>query len=211
MMRPYLGRRVLEIGCGTGNITGLLSCGGGCRREVLGVDVHPGYLARAREKNRGIPGVRFKRVDLDRGLKPLRTFRPDTILCVNVMEHIREDVPLFVECFRLLPPGGHLLLFVPAMQSLFGSMDVTYGHFRRYSRRELESKMRIAGFRAASCRYLNLLGILGWWWNGKVLRRPIVPKGPMMLYDRIVAVTRHFERFLPRPIGLSLFCAGRKP
>ena len=97
------------------------------------------------------------------------------------------------------------------MQSLFGSMDVTYGHFRRYGRRELESKMRIAGFTVDSCRYLNLLGMLGWWWNGQVMLHPIVPKGPMLFYDHIVAITRHFERFLPRPIGLSLFCAGIKP
>ncbi len=210
MMTPFLGNRVLEIGCGTGNITGLLSGPGGKRRVILGVDIHGEYLERARIRHRGVPGIRFERVDLEKGLGRLRRFRPDTILCVNVLEHIRTDVTLLKDCFRLLPLGGRLLAFVPALPSLYGSMDETYGHFRRYGKRDLESRVRIAGFRVEFSRYLNLLGILGWWWNGKVLRRPTVPKGPMMMYDRIVAFTRHFERYLPRPVGLSLFCAGQK-
>jgi hypothetical protein len=90
-------------------------------------------------------------------------------------------------------------------------MDEQYGHYRRYWKAELMRKFRIAGFCVGACRYLNLLGVFGWWWNGKVLKRPILSRSQMMLYDRVVAVTGRFERFLPRPIGLSLFCAGVKP
>ena len=72
-------------------------------------------------------------------------------------------------------------------------------------------KVRAAGFQVEFCRYLNLLGVLGWWWNGKVLRKPLIPKGQLLLYDQIVRFTGPVERFLPRPLGLSLFCAARKP
>ncbi len=206
ILRPYAGVRVLEIGCGTGNLTGSLAEG----RRVLAVDVHSGYLREARRRLRAVPGVAFKKIDLEKKLSALRSFRPDTVICVNVLEHLSGDHRVLRQCYGLLPPGGRLLLFVPALQCLFGSMDLSYGHFRRYSAGGLTGKMEKAGFQVAYCRYLNLLGVLGWWWNGKVLKRKIIPKSQMMLYDRVVGFTSKIERFLPKPIGMSLFCVGEK-
>ncbi len=103
------------------------------------------------------------------------------------------------------------MFFVPALPYLYGSMDESYGHFRRYDRKDLYQKMERAGFQVEYCRFLNLLGIFGWWLNGKVLRRKIIPRSQMMLYDRVVWFSQHVEKFLPKPIGLSLFCAATKP
>jgi SAM-dependent methyltransferase len=206
MLRPHLGSRILEIGCGTGNLTGFFAKHG----QVLAVDTHPGYLVEARKRLKGARNVSFQKVNLDHQLPSLKRFGADTIVCVNVLEHLEKDHKVLVQCRDLLKPGGKLLLFVPALQSLFGSMDESYGHFRRYSRFELGQKVSKAGFQVEYCRYLNLLGILGWWLNGKILRRKIVPKGQMMLYDRVVWFTSKIERFLPKPIGLSLFCVGQK-
>jgi hypothetical protein len=89
-------------------------------------------------------------------------------------------------------------------------MDSSYGHFRRYYQEELNEKVSAAGFEIKYCRYLNLLGILGWWLNGKIFKRKIIPKGQMMLYDHIVWFSQKIEHFLPKPIGLSLFCVGLK-
>lgn len=211
MLIPHLGVRVLEVGCGTGNITGLVARHLMGRGQVLGVDSQEAYLRRARERARDLNNVRYEKYNVSRGLATYRRYRPDTIIFVNVLEHIRDDRKVLAESLRLLPSGGRILVFVPALQALFGSMDATYGHYRRYSLPELTGKILEAGFVSVTGRYLNLLGVLGWWWNGKVMRRKVIPTGQMMLYDRIVAVTRHFERYLPRPLGLSLFCAGRKP
>lgn len=206
MLRPYVGRRILEIGCGTGNLTGHLASHG----RVLAVDVQDGYLNEARTKWRDCPEIRFKKIDLEKSFSPLRAFHPDTLICVNVLEHLSHDHRVLDQCSKLLPPGGKLLLFVPALQCLYGTMDKSYGHFRRYSLGQLKSKVEGSGFQVEYCRYLNLLGILGWWLNGKVLGRKIIPKSQMMLYDRVVSVSSLFERFLPKPIGLSLFCVGVK-
>jgi SAM-dependent methyltransferase len=175
------------------------------------VDVHAGYLRAAQNRLKGISGVSYRKVDLDKSFSSLRSFRPDTVICVNVLEHLLDDQRVLAECFRLLPPGGRLLLFVPAFQSLFGSMDVSYGHFRRYSVGDLRRKMENAGFKVEFSRYLNLLGVLGWWLNGKLLKKKIIPKSQMILYDKMVGISSKFERFLPRPIGLSLFSVGQKP
>ncbi len=104
-----------------------------------------------------------------------------------------------------------MMFFVPALPALYGSMDQSYGHFRRYYRKELFEKMQQAGFQVEYCRYLNLLGILGWWLNGKILNRKIIPKSQMLLYDFIVRFSQHVEKYLPKPVGLSLFCAAVKP
>ena len=207
ILRPYIGKRILEIGCGTGNITKFLATHG----QVLATDVHSGYLDVAKKKLRGVAGVSYQKIDLDHPLSRLRSFRPDSIICVNVLEHISDDRKVLDECFKLLPPGGKLALFVPALQYLYGSMDQSYGHYRRYDRLELIHKIESAGYHVEYCRYLNLLGISGWWLNGKILKRKIIPKSQMLLYDRIVRFSQHVEKYLPKPIGLSLFCAASKP
>jgi SAM-dependent methyltransferase len=207
ILRPYVGTRILEIGCGTGNLTGYLRKHG----PVLAVDFHSGYLDAAKKNLKGLSGITYRKVDLEKSLASLRAFHPDTIICVNVLEHLSNDGQVLNRCLRLLPPGGKLLLFVPAFQFLFGTMDLSYGHFRRYSLLELRGKMETAGFRVDYCRYLNLLGVFGWWLNGKVLKRKIIPKSQMLLYDKVVRYSSKIEKFLPKPLGLSLFCAGQRP
>jgi len=206
LMEPYLGQRVLEVGCGIGNMTRLLAKG----RHVLAVDIHPGYLERARRTLKNEKNVSFKKINLEKNLSPVKKFKPDTIVCINVFEHIQGDVLFLKECRKLLPPRGRVLIFVPALPFLFGSMDAHYGHFRRYSMTGLKKKMSGNRFNVLKCRYLNLLGVFGWWWNGIVLKKPIVPRAQILIYDKIIRWVALVEKWLPKPIGLSLFCVGEK-
>ena len=206
MMEPYLGWRVLEVGCGIGNMTRLLAGD----RQVLGVDIHPGYVAKAQKNLGKNKNVSFRVLNLEKKITTLGKFKPDTIVCINVLEHIQGDVGFLKECLRLLPPGGRLVIFVPALPYLFGSMDAHYGHFRRYWKDELNRKMEAQGFRILKSRYLNFLGVFGWWLNGRVLKKTIIPRGQILLYDQIIRWVAPFEKWLPRPLGLSLFCVGRK-
>jgi|SRR6185503_2352295 len=206
LMKPHLGRRVLELGCGIGNMTELLSDG----RTVLGLDAHPTYLSLAKKKMSQKNNVSFQRVDLSKSFLLFKKFKPDTIVCSNVLEHIDDDGRFLKICSKLLSKRGRLLIFVPALPSLYGSMDETYGHYRRYTKKDLEKKVKFTGFLIPQCRYLNLLGVFGWWLNGKVLRKKVVPKGQLLLYDKIVRFVMIVEKWLPKPIGLSLFCVCEK-
>ena len=207
MMEPYLGSRVLEVGCGIGNMTRFLAEG----REVLGSDIHRGYIALARKSLAHRKNISFKQIDLEKKFPLLGKFKPDTIVCINVLEHIRGDVGFIKECFRILPPHGRLLIFVPALPYIYGTMDEHYGHFRRYFKSELIQKMEENGFSGLKSRYLNLLGVFGWWWNGLVLKKSIVPKGQILIYDQLIRLMAPVEKWLPKPLGLSLFYAGEKP
>jgi SAM-dependent methyltransferase len=207
VVRPFLGQRIMEIGCGTGNITRYLTDHG----HVCAVDVNKTYLDAARRYLKDRPNVKYHLINLERPLGSLRSFHPDSIVCVNVLEHLENDRQALQECHRLLPGGGHLLIFVPALQSIYGSMDKSYGHFRRYARRELLDKVTEAGFKVVDCHFLNLPGVPGWWFNGQILNRQIIPKAQMLLYDKLVPFIRGVEENLPLPFGLSLFCAAYKP
>lgn len=206
MMRPYLGQRVLEVGCGIGNMTLLLAED----RKVLGVDIHSGYIDRAKKSLGKNKNAAFHVINLEKKLTALKKFKPDTVVCINVLEHIKGDVQFLRECLGLLPEGGRLLIFVPALPYLFGSMDAHYGHFRRYFKEELDGKLKDEGFTVLKSRYLNLLGVLGWWWNGRVLKKRIIPKAQILVYDQVIRWIAPVEKWFPKPLGLSLFCAGQK-
>jgi len=208
MVKPRLGQWILEVGCGIGNITGLLA---GDHRKVLAVDVNGAYLQKAKARWAHKPNISFRKIRHNERFSYQNRFRPDTIVCVNILEHIQNEGAALKDYWKTLPSGGRLLVFVPALPFLFGSMDISYGHFRRYYKKELEAKLSEAGFEVANCRYLNLLGILGWWWNGKILKKPIIPENQIGLYDLVIRIILPIEKWLPKPIGLSLFCVGRKP
>ena len=185
LMEPYLGRRILEVGCGIGNMTSYFSD----RGDVLAMDFHQDYLDTARSALKYKKNVHFKKMDISSSLNQVRSFKADTVVCVNVLEHIQNDFQFLKECNQLLLDGGRFLLFVPALQFIYGSMDRSYGHFRRYYKNRLEKLFEKAEFHVSFCRYLNLLGIFGWWFNGQVLCRPIVPRSQMLVYDQIVRWT----------------------
>ncbi len=206
MMKPYLGQRILEVGCGIGNMTRLLALD----RKVLGVDIHSGYVKKAEKNLERNKNASFRVMNLEKKLVSLGRFKPDTIVCINVLEHIQGDVDFLKECLRLLPAEGRLVIFVPALPYLFGSMDAHYGHFRRYFKGELVQKMEARGFTVLKSRYLNLLGVFGWWLNGRFFKKTILPRAQILIYDQIIRWVAPVEKWLPRPIGLSLFCVGRK-
>lgn len=205
LIEPHLGNRVLEVGCGTGNIIEHLK-----ERNVLGVDINPYYLRVARDKFKNRRNVSFRRIDLSKGLKIFKNFKPDTIVCINVLEHIKNDQKFIAECKSLLAPGGKLILFVPAIPSIFGEMDKTYGHFRRYTKPEILEKAKKGKLNVVLCDYLNISGIFGWWLNGKVFKRKIIPQSQILLYDKIFNFVFLLENFIPKFLGLSIFIVCQK-
>src|SRR6266540_2072355 len=133
----------------------------------------------------------------------------DTVMCLNVLEHIEDDEAVLRRFHDALSPRGRVLLIVPAMRMLYGTIDETIGHFRRYERDELSAKLRRAGFQVEEARYINLIGVPGWFLNGRLLRRKTVPGLQARLNDLLVPVLR-LERYFRPSFGMSLLAVGRK-
>jgi len=203
-VKQYIGLRVLEVGAGTGNMTRLLYG----RDLIVVTDVENTYLDILRNRFRRQPTIRVERLDLGSDdARLLRDYAFDTVVCLNVLEHIENDVDALKRLHDLLVPGGHLLLFVPADPALFGTMDVQVGHYRRYSRETLDAAIRAAGFELREIRYHNVFGRLGWWFNGQVLKRRHLPAAQARLFDFFIPILRAFEPANPDN-GLSLIAVA---
>jgi glycosyltransferase involved in cell wall biosynthesis len=206
-IRPWVGSRVLEVGSGTGNMTRLLYG----RDLIVATELEPAYLHILANRFRRQPTVRVASFDLEKEpSEELRDCAFDTIVCLNVLEHIDSDVAALGRLFDLLTPGGRLLLLVPADQNLYGTIDKQVGHFRRYSRETLESAIRAAGFELQEMSHHNFFGRFGWWLNGRVLKRQHLPAAQSLIFDWLVPILRRIEPANP-PKGLSLIAVAVKP
>ncbi len=209
LIEPYLGPKVVEIGCGVGSFTELLA---EKDREVLALDIEPCYLERVRVNLGSNRRVAIAPYDLSRPLPPqLPAGSADAVVCMNVVEHLENDLEAFRHLVDFLAPGGRTVVLVPAFQWLYGSIDESYRHFRRYRRKPLEALARAAGVKIERTFYVNLAGIAGWWFSGKILKRKVLPPGGLQLYHKLVPVFRFLEKVTGPPAGLSLITIGRKP
>ena len=209
-----LGRRILEVGAGFGNLTRhLAEADGGAPRElVVASDLDPVAVEYLKGVFRDEPAVRVAsyRFPLEPGAREeLSSLALDTIVCCNVLEHIEDDRATLADLRTLLVPGGRLVLLVPALQKLFGTLDEHLGHFRRYEKAELEEKLASAGFEIEDCRFVNRPGVAGWWLNGKVLRRRVLPALQLRAFGLFLPFLKR-EEARPPSWGLSLLAIARK-
>lgn len=208
--RPCLGRRVLEIGCGVGGILSLL----GPRECIYGIDVDPEVLAYARERFRDRPECRFAVADLgalsEAQLALLEAQRFDTILCINVLEHVRDDIGALCTLERLLVPGGTLALLVPAHLALYGAYDRVDGHWRRYDKAYLRTILSHTRLRPLRLHYFNAVGALGWFVQYRWLRKTVHDQSHFGLMNRLLPILRPLESWLKPPFGLSLVAVCRR-
>lgn len=136
----------------------------------------------------------------------------NTIIMVNVLEHVKDDAGTLQELRRIIAPGGHLLLFVPALQWLMSDLDRMHGHYRRYHREPLEKMCRDAGFEVLTTRYWDIPGVFAWGLintiGGSVHFNPRM----VAIYDRfIVPIARSIESVVSPPIGKNLLLIARRP
>jgi SAM-dependent methyltransferase len=133
----------------------------------------------------------------------------ETIISLNVLEHVEDDRAVLRNFFNLLAPRGHVILIVPCHPSLYTECDKALGHFRRYSDKEIKDKLEEAGFKLLSLKQINRLGVLGWYMNGKLGRRHLSPL-QIRFYEWLLPIAKLIDNIGLGP-GLSLIVVGKKP
>ena len=166
----HLGQRVLEVGSGAGNLSRFI-----LDRELAVLsDVDADYLRLLRRRFGTFESVEIRCLDLTTfKAEDLQSRRVDSVICLNVLEHIEDDRRVLAELYSLLQPGGCLVVLVPAHAMLYSDMDRDLGHFRRYAQADLAEKFEQAGFRVEKRMYFNWVGAIGWY-----CLRPDPPPSP---------------------------------
>lgn len=207
-IEPWVGQDILEVGCGLGNFTRFMAD----RKSIVGLDVNEEHLQEFRRRNPDLSQVELHLLDAgDERMLQLGRERFDSIVCLNVLEHVEQDEKALKTFLTLLKPGGYLALLVPAFPFLFGTLDLNGPHFRRYTRQSLRCLIEKTGYQLLRMKYFNLFGIPGWWFCGKILKRPILPAGGLGLYEKWMPLIRRIEEWSGPPFGLSLIAIARKP
>ncbi len=211
--RPYVGRRVLEVGCGIGTFTSYLVE----VEHLVVIDVALEGVKRVHARWGHLPHVAAFQGDITdaQTMARLEQQAPfDTIVFFNVLEHIPQDALALATAQRLLAQGGHVLIYVPAGPAVFGTLDRALGHYRRYSRAGLLRLVGEVGLEPLFCLPTNTLGMLAWWLDARVWRYTRLPLWQVRLFDMLVPILRPVEHVLrciwPTMPGLSLACVARK-
>jgi len=212
-IKPFVKGDILEVGSGVGTYSQFLY------NEFAGTlcltDINEAYVNKLRRR---FPDDRVLHEKLDLGspedFKMLRDRKLlfDTIICMNVLEHVEDDDLALREMISLLKDGGALILLVPVHKSLYNSIDKAVGHFRRYTKSELVSRLTSTGLRISKIFYFDAFGIVGWYVNGNILKKQAVNPKAFGFFDKLVPILRFLEDLLPfRITGVSVVAVCVNP
>ena len=206
--QPYLSGSIAEVGAGTGDVSALLlEC--------------PNVRVTAFEPSSKMYTLLANRFPQETRIRLRNTFfdgQPDevgkgfdSVAYINVLEHIENDRNELAKAWQAIRPGGHLLIFVPALHYLYSQFDQRIGHHRRYHLRELEALVEAANFKIVFSKYFDILGVLPWYIAYVLLRRSL-NAGSVALYDRLaVPIMRVIEGWFSPPFGKNLLLVATKP
>jgi SAM-dependent methyltransferase len=203
--RPYVGDLLLEIGSGIGNNVRILMQ----YTDVIATEIEPVYLEVLRNAYLNTPGVDVRAWDATQPPPPDLP-QPDSILCSNVIEHIEDDRAVVVNADSVLKPGGRMIFIVPRGEKLYSTLDSAIGHYRRYDEGRLRSLFTDLGYEIEESFTLNKIGVLGWWYRGKITKQAAIGRFGLKVFNTLVPVFKLIDPLLPWK-GLSLVIVARKP
>lgn len=207
---PYLGNRTAEVGAGTGGFSRFL-----LDANIKTLDCYEpsdmfGTLQERMSKDERVTCINSV-FAFDSGIE-----KYDSIVYVNVLEHIKDDSKELHKVYGMLKSGGHALVFVPALQFLYSNHDRGIGHYRRYTRKSLLNIAQEASFKTVFCHWFDSMGILPWYikfvlFKGRMDTGQGEGKLLAAIYDKaVVPVERAAESIVPPLLGKNVIYVGRK-
>ena len=206
-IQPHVGKKVLEIGAGIGNLTKVLIAK---RSRYVATDLDSEHLERLRSRLSHRPRLETSLLDASKaGDFAALAGQMDTVVCLNVLEHIEDDLGTLQNIRSALEPGGRAIILVPEGMSVYGTLDEELGHFRRYSEEQLRQRMTEAGFTVEAMIRFNRAARPGWWLNGRILKRRTISRFQLKNYNRLVPVIRRLDKYIPWS-PTSIIAVGRR-
>ena len=206
-LRPHIGDAVLEVGAGIGNISSRLMS----RRIVyVAAEKDPLHLHALRNRFLRTPNVVVQKLDpeVPEELASVETFF-DTVLCLNVLEYLEDPAAVVKSLSRTLKPNGSVVILVPHLQGLYGSLDRSLGHKRRYNAESARQLLEAQGLEVETAYHFNKAGLPPWWAYGRIFGSGKINKPVLKLFDKTVWLWRRVDKLIPWP-GLSLIVVARK-
>ncbi len=211
-IKPYVKGHVFEVGSGIGNISQHFLMAG---NPTTLTDLRQSYCDvldqkfRNRPNLKGILKVNLTHPEFEKEYADIiGTY--DSIVAMNVVEHIKDDSLALANCYKLLAKGGHVIILVPAYQWLYNKFDEGLEHYRRYTKTRLTNIIKENNFEIIHNQYFNAVGIAGWFVTGSVLKKEAIPEGQMGLYNKLVPIIKVLDKVIFNQFGLSTICVGRK-
>jgi SAM-dependent methyltransferase len=203
LIAPHVSGRILEVGAGRGTYSTYFADHG----HLTALEPSEAHSVALRERLKDHPNVVVITAELDGTAAPGSY---DTVVLLNVLEHIPDDHQALGDIYESLAPGGKMILWVPAFEALYGKFDHQIGHYRRYRRNQLLALVHKVGFQQVTARYNNMPGFFVWWLIVRVLGR--APTGRLaVVSDRyFVPVIRRVERLVRPPLGQSLLVVAQR-
>jgi SAM-dependent methyltransferase len=209
---PFCKGAVLEAGSGIGNISGLLL---DHHFKLTLSDMRAEYCRLLKHKFGASPDLQAVH-QLDLALPDFESRYPDllnrfdTVVALNVVEHIKEDALAVRNAAKLLRNEGNLIVLVPSGRYLYNRFDRELGHYRRYSGKAVSRLLTNAGLQVFYSGYFNSAGIAGWWFSGSVLKKKIIPGSQLKIFDRLVPAFRILDQCTKKIAGLSVISVAAK-
>ncbi|MEI9896271.1 MAG: glycosyltransferase [Chthoniobacter sp.] len=207
-VKPWLGRRVAELGVGRGNLSKHIRS----HEQVLLTDYRLDYLTELHGKWALQKNLQIGKLDMSAraDYEQLRAFAPDSVVFLNVLEHLEDDRAVLRNLFETVPPGCRVVVLVPYNMKLYSEFDKALGHFRRYAKGELEEKMRAAGLEVEKQFFFNKVGVGAWYVANTLGGQKALKPWQLRLYGLLTPLFRVLDKVLPTS-GLSTVVIGRKP
>lgn len=202
--KSYLYGDILEVGCGIGNFTKTLTDYG----NIWAIDINGEYIKKLKKNIKSQVKVGIGNVENGRYFFGNNKF--DCLVCINVLEHIEDDLSALSNFYKLLNKGGKLILMVPSDQFLYGKIDKSIGHFRRYDKLDLIKRLEKLDFKIIRSWKFNFLGAIGWFISGKILKDTHVKKWKIRIFDFIARFVLPLEEIVEPPIGTSILIIAQK-
>src|SRR5919108_817626 len=199
---------ILEVGSGLGTFSEKIIRDMQPSSHVTLTDISDSYIQALKDRYSAHRNVSVSRMDLNNreDYNRIGYEKYDLIIALNVLEHIKDDQLALHELYKVLKKDGMLVILVPCHKFLFNVIDTNVGHFRRYTKKELQAKISQTNFNVQLMYYFNILGIVGWYFNGNIFKNAEINPIASKWFDRMVPLLDYVERITFHKIGLSLIC-----